>query len=91
MDRILIENGYRLTMPKTIRRGLKVGEEMLVTRDRSGRIVFVSEKQIRATLERTAGIWQGRKDIPENGAKYVRLLRRGRRLKQIGAAKHASH
>jgi hypothetical protein len=58
-------------MPKGLRRGLKVGDEMVVTVDRAGRIVLLSERRIRAALKRTAGLWQGRTDIPDDGVKYV--------------------
>ncbi|MBI3742171.1 MAG: hypothetical protein HY257_10520 [Chloroflexi bacterium] len=83
MDRLLIENGYRLTVPKRLRRGLKVGDEMIVTVDRAGRIILLSERRIRAVLQRTSGIWQNRKDIPSDGVKYVNRLRRGRRLRRL--------
>ena len=56
---------------------------MIVTLDRAGRIVLLSEKRVRAVLQRTSGIWQERKDIPSDGVKYVNRLRRGRRLRRL--------
>ena len=91
MNRILIEKGFRLTVPKELRRGLKVGDEIFVTVDRAGRIVLLSEKRIRASLQRTAGVWQGRADIPDDGVKYVHRLRRGRRLRRLGVTSRASN
>ncbi len=77
MIHVLVEEGFRLTVPKELQSKLRVGDKMLVDVDRSGRIVLLSEERIRATLARTAGLWRGRKDIPTDGVKYVNRLRRG--------------
>jgi hypothetical protein len=90
MDRIPIEKGFRLTVPKELRGGLRVGDEMLVSVDRAGRIVLLSEKRIRAALKRTSGIWQGRMDIPDDGVQYVNRLRRGRRLSRLRVTRRAT-
>jgi len=76
MIRVAIEEGYRLTVPKALRRKLKIGDEMFVSVDRAGRIVLISEKRIRATLQQTAGMWRGREDIPSDGVKSVNKIRR---------------
>lgn len=89
MNRIQIEEGFRLTLPKELRREMKVGDEVIVTIDHAGRLVVLSEKRIRAVLQQTAGLWQGRNDIPSDGVKYVNQLRRGRRLRRLGIASHA--
>ncbi len=83
MSKVLVEDGFRVTMPKQVRRKIKVGDEMYVALDRAGRIVIVSEKRLRATLNHSAGLWHGRKDIPNDGVKYTNRLRRGRRLKRL--------
>lgn len=90
MIHVQVEEGYRLTVPKKLRGKLKIGDKMLVNVDRSGRIVLLSEDRIRATLKRTAGLWQGRKDIPSDGVKYVNRLRRGQRLKRLGVTRRAA-
>ena len=91
MNRVIIESGFRVTMPKAVRGGLKVGDEVIVSVDRAGRIILLSEERVRATLQRTAGLWRGRTDIPDDGVKYVNRLRRGRRLHRLGVTKHASN
>ena len=90
MIRVAIEEGYRLTVPKALRRKLKIGDEMFVRVDRAGRIVLISEKRIRATLSQTAGMWRGREDVPNTGIKYVNKIRRGQRLRRLGVVSRAS-
>ncbi len=90
MIRVAIEEGYRVTLPKELRRRMRIGDEMFVSVDRAGRIVLLSEKRIRATLGQTAGIWQGRKDIPSTGIKYVNKVRRGQRLRRLGVVSRES-
>lgn len=77
MIRVLVEAGFRLTVPKELRDKLKVGDDLLVNVDHAERIVLLSETRLRASLKRTAGLWQSRTDIPSNGVKYVNRLRRG--------------
>lgn len=88
---VLVEEGFRLTVPKQLRSKLRVGDQMLVDVDRSGRIVLVSEARVRATLARTAGLWQGRTDLPRDGVKYVNRVRRGQRLQHLGVNRGATH
>lgn len=90
MDRVAIESGFRVTVPKKMRSGLKIGDELRISTDHAGRIILVSEKQIRETLKRTAGMWIGRKDIPNDGVAYVNRLRKGRRLHRLGVTRRAS-
>ena len=91
MIHVLVEEGFRLTVPKELQSRLRVGDKMLVDVDRSGRIVLLSEERVRATLARTAGLWRGRKDTPANGVKYVNRLRRGTRLSRLGVTRRAAH
>ncbi|MCI0557073.1 MAG: hypothetical protein MN733_01150 [Nitrososphaera sp.] len=90
MNRVLIEDGFRLTVPEALRGELEVGDEIFMTVDRAGRIVLLSEKRIRSTLQRTAGLWQDRTDIPNDGVKYMNHLRRGRRLRRLGVINRAT-
>ena len=89
MNRVQIEAGFRLTVPKELRGDLEVGDDIVLTVDRAGRVVLLAAKRVRATLQRTAGIWQDRKDIPNDGVKYVNRLRRGRRLRRLGVVRRA--
>lgn len=87
MEQVSIESGFRVTVPKKMRNGLKVGDELRVTVDHAGRIILVSEKRMREILQRTAGMWSGRKDIPNDGVAYVNRLRKGRRLRRLGVTR----
>ncbi len=89
MNRIKIETGFRVTVPKELRTGLKVGDEVIMTADAGGRIILLSEKRIRAALAHSAGMWQGRTDVPEDGVAYVNRLRTGRRLRRLGVTRRA--
>lgn len=84
MDHVKIEEGFRVTVPAKLRKGLRIGDQMIVTADRVGRIVLLSEKHIRAVLQRTAGLWDSHSDDPKDGVTYVNRLRRGKRLSRLG-------
>ncbi len=81
-----IEPDFRITIPEPLRDPLQVGDELLISTDPSGRIIITPEARIRAILQRTAGMWQGRQDIPDGGVEYVDNLRQGRRLRDLGVA-----
>jgi bifunctional DNA-binding transcriptional regulator/antitoxin component of YhaV-PrlF toxin-antitoxin module len=83
-----VENDFRITIPEELRRSLEVGQELLVTIDKNGRLILIPESQIEAILQRTAGMWQGRKDIPADGVEYVNQLRQGDRLSDLGIEKN---
>jgi bifunctional DNA-binding transcriptional regulator/antitoxin component of YhaV-PrlF toxin-antitoxin module len=84
MLRTKIEPDFRITIPESLRPPLKVGDELFITTDQAGRIIITSEARIRAILQRTAGMWRGRQDIPSDGVEYVHNLRQGRRLHDLG-------
>ncbi len=91
MDRVSIESGFRLTVPRGMRAGLHIGDELLITTDHVGRIVLINEKRVREILRETAGMWRGRKDIPSDGVEYVNKIRKSRRLQRLGVTRRASH
>lgn len=84
MLRTRIEKGYRVTIPEPLRPTLHEGEELLVSMDESGRIVLIPSERALQILERTAGMWQGRTDIPADGIHYVQEQRSARRLRDLG-------
>lgn len=90
MNRVVIEDDFRLTVPEALRQDLQVGDELFMSVDRGGRIVLLSEKRVRAILQRTAGLWQGRSDIPDDGVEYVNQMRQGRRLRRLGVTGRAA-
>jgi bifunctional DNA-binding transcriptional regulator/antitoxin component of YhaV-PrlF toxin-antitoxin module len=83
-----VEDDFRIVIPEEMRRTLEVGQELLVTMDKNGRLILIPESQIDAILQRTFGIWQGREDIPADGVEYVNQLRQGRRLSDLGITKN---
>jgi bifunctional DNA-binding transcriptional regulator/antitoxin component of YhaV-PrlF toxin-antitoxin module len=84
MLRTKVEPDFRITIPEPLRPPLQVGDELLVTTDQAGRIIITPEARIRSILQRTAGMWRGREDIPSDGVEYVNNLRRARRLRELG-------
>jgi bifunctional DNA-binding transcriptional regulator/antitoxin component of YhaV-PrlF toxin-antitoxin module len=86
MLRTKIEPDFRITIPEPLRTPLQVGDELLITTDQAGRIIITPEARIRAILQRTAGMWRGRQDVPADGVEYVNNLRQGRRLRDLGVA-----
>jgi len=79
-----IEPDFRIAIPEPLRLPLKVGDELLITTDQSGRIIITPEARICSILQRTAGMWRGRRDIPADGVDYVNQLRPARRLRELG-------
>ncbi len=79
-----IEPDFRITIPEPLRPSLGIGDEYLITTDPAGRIILTPEARIRAILQRTAGMWRGRQDIPADGVEYVNNLRQARRLRELG-------
>jgi len=84
MLRTKVEPDFRITIPEALRSPLKVGDELLITTDQAGRIIITPEARVRAILQRTAGMWRGRQDVPADGVEYVNNLRQGRRLHDLG-------
>jgi bifunctional DNA-binding transcriptional regulator/antitoxin component of YhaV-PrlF toxin-antitoxin module len=84
MLRAKIEPDFRITIPESLREPLRVGDELLVTTDQTGRIILTPKAHIRAILQRTAGMWSGRQDLPADGVEYVNEMRQGRRLHDLG-------
>ena len=84
MLRTRVGKNLRITLPDSLRPNLKEGEELLVSVDQAGRIVLIPESRVVEILNQTAGMWQGRPDLPAKGVTYVDQLRQGRRLRDLG-------
>jgi bifunctional DNA-binding transcriptional regulator/antitoxin component of YhaV-PrlF toxin-antitoxin module len=84
MLRTKVEPDFRITIPEPLRPPLQVGDKLLVTMDQAGRIIITPEARVRSILQRTAGMWRGRQDIPSDGVEYVNNLRQARRLRELG-------
>jgi hypothetical protein len=84
MLRTRIDADFRIPIPKTLQAPLHVGDELLITTDPAGRLIIIPEARIRSILERTAGLWRERPDLPADGVEYVNQLRAGRRLRDLG-------
>lgn len=83
MVRVHIEQGYKLTLPKEIRGNFRIGDEVIASTDRAGRIVIMSAEQIRVRLQETFGMWLDRTDVPADGVDYMDEIRRGTRLDEV--------
>ncbi len=84
MLQTIIENDYRVTIPKTLRQSLHVGDKLLISVDKTGRILLVPEDRALEILAETAGMWRDRTDIPPDGVEYVNQIRQGNRLQDLG-------
>ena len=83
MLRTKVEPDFRITIPEPLRPALQVGDELLIATDQEGRIIITPQARIRSILQRTAGMWRGRQDIPADGVEYVNNLRQARRLRRL--------
>lgn len=72
-----------LTIPAEFRKLIPAGQEVAVSLDRQGRLVITPVEKIRAALEESFGMWADREDIPLDGTRYVRDIRRGYRVDTI--------
>lgn len=79
MVTIQIEEGFKLKLPKEVRRNLKIGDKLIAMTDASGRIVIFPPQPIQAELMNTFGIWSDRVDVVD-GITYMDDLRQGARL-----------
>jgi bifunctional DNA-binding transcriptional regulator/antitoxin component of YhaV-PrlF toxin-antitoxin module len=91
MTRTKIDGDFKIRIPESLRPSLKVGDELLIAIDQAGRIIMVPERRILEILQKTAGMWRGRQDIPSDGIDYVSQLRQGRRLRDQGIVNDESH
>jgi bifunctional DNA-binding transcriptional regulator/antitoxin component of YhaV-PrlF toxin-antitoxin module len=73
-----IEKGFRITIPEPLRLSLREGDDLLVNVDAAGRILMMPASRALEVMERTAGMWRDRADIPVDGVAYVQSLRSGR-------------
>jgi hypothetical protein len=85
MTRILVEEGYQLSLPLELQPLAPIGSRFQVTVDEAGRIILTPEAHIRAILMETFGMWADRDDIPDNGIEYMNEIRRGQRLDEFEA------
>jgi hypothetical protein len=84
MNKILIEDGYRVVLPPEVQSLVHIGASVWVTVDQAGRIVLTPEGQAQAALLETFGMWADRADTPSDGVTYMNQVRRGRRLNELG-------
>lgn len=89
-----VELDYHVVIPEEFRPYVTVGQRYTVTVSPTGGLVLTpAERRFTSTeidniLNRTAGLWRGRDDIPESGIDYVNRLRQGRRLKEVTDYQH---
>jgi hypothetical protein len=84
MTKVLVEEGYQLSLPPELQPIAPVGTQFQVTIDEAGRIILTPEAHIRAILMETFGMWADRDDIPPDGIEYMDEIRGGQRLDEFG-------
>jgi len=90
----IVQPGYSVLLPEEVRPHIAVGQRYMVTMGADGELVLtpVDERSIvdlvDDILNRTAGMWRGREDIPDNGVDYVNQLRQARRLTDLADSRH---
>lgn len=85
-----VDELFRIMLPPEARAGVQVGEEYLVLPGDDGRLLLLPVSQVEQILARTAGMWQGREDLPADGVAYVNQLREGKRLADLGVTADGS-
>ena len=82
----IIELDYHLTLPTEVRPHVAVGQRYEVTVSEDGNLVLspferrLTPAETDQLLARTAGLWRGRNDVPNDGVEYFDTYRQGRRL-----------
>ena len=84
MIKVLVEEGYHLSLPPELQSLAPVGTQFEVTIDQAGRIILTPESQIRTILLETFGMWSGRNDLPADGIEFMDNIRQGQRLDELG-------
>ena len=84
MTKVLVEEGYQLSLPPELQSLAPVGTQFEVTIDEVGRIILTPESQIRTILMETFGMWSGRDDLLANGVEFMDDIRQGQRLDELG-------
>ena len=84
MTKVLVEEGYQLSLPPELQSLAPVGTQFEVTIDEVGRIILTPESQIRTILMETFGMWSDRDDLPANGVEFMDDIRQGQRLDELG-------
>ena len=88
MQTIKVDKQFRITIPKEIHASVEIGQEYIITEDEDGRLILTPAAHVQTILARTAGLWQGRDDLPDTGIEYVDQMRSGNRLNALGIAKN---
>jgi len=84
MTKVLVKEGYQLSLPPELQPLAPVGTQFEITVDESGRIILTPETKIRAILMETFGMWSDYEDISVDAVEFVNDIRRGQRLDELG-------
>jgi hypothetical protein len=77
MTKVLVKEGYQLSLPPELQPLAPVGTQFEITVDEAGRIILTPESKIRAILMETFGMWSDREDVPADGVEFVNDIRQG--------------
>jgi hypothetical protein len=84
-----VESDYHVVIPEEVRSYITIGQRYIVTVSPTGSLLLTPAErrytaaEIADILNRTAGLWRDRVDIPEDGVDYVNELRQSRRFNDI--------
>jgi hypothetical protein len=84
MTKVLVEEGYQLSLPPELQPLAPVGTQFEIMVDEVGRIILTPETKIRTILMETFGMWSDRKDVAVDGVEFVNDIRQGQRLDELG-------
>jgi hypothetical protein len=85
----IVGPSYEVILPQEVRSHIIVGQRFTVSVSEDGQLVLTptssqpASETIDAILDRTAGLWRGRHDIPVDGVEYVDQLRQAHRLNDL--------
>lgn len=76
---------HTVSIPNEFQKAIPAGQEVAISLDKQGRLVITPVKKINAALMSSFGMWSDRTDIPADSVKYVRQIRKGKRLNDLKA------
>ena len=89
MADIVVESNFHIILPEEMRRRISIGQRYMVTMSAEGELILTpvdrhpTADEINEILNRTAGLWRNRRDVPADGVDYVNQLQQGRRLDNV--------
>lgn len=80
MIRTTIEDGFKISLPESVRTRFAVGETVLIDVDEHGRIVMVPASAVLAILDQSFGMRQAANSAEDEGIRSMDWIRKGQRI-----------